>query len=55
VPEDFKGTQILSCVSVYMAAAFEHILTCCCIGLCYSAVIAVLSIALQCYTSIHHS
>jgi len=45
-----KGKQILSFVSVLTAAAFEYIFTWCSLGLCYSAVIAMLSIALQHYT-----
>jgi len=36
-----KGEQMLSFVSVPMAAAFEHILTCYSLGVCYSAIIAV--------------
>jgi len=41
-----KDKQLLSFVSVSMAAAFGLILTCCSLGLCHPAVIAVLSIAL---------
>ena len=37
-----KGKQILSFVSVSMAASFEHNLACSSLGLCYYAVIAVL-------------
>lgn len=40
------GKKIISFVSVYMAAAFEHILICCCLGLFYYAVIAALFIVL---------
>ena len=39
--------QVLSFVFVPAAVAFEQVLTCCSLGLCYSAAIAVLSIALQ--------
>lgn len=41
-----EGKQIVSFVSVSMAAASEYILTCCSLGLCYYAVIVVLSILL---------
>ncbi len=41
-----KGEQMLSFVSVSMSAAFKHILTFCSLGLRYSAIIAVLSVAL---------
>jgi len=44
-----KGKQILSFVSVSLAAAFEKILTCCSLGLLYYTSISVFSIALQCY------
>ena len=44
------GKQLLSFISVSMAVAFEQVLACCSLGPCYSAVIAVLSIMLQCYT-----
>ena len=40
-----KGKQLLSFVSVFMTAAFGLILTCCSLGLCYPAIIAVLPIA----------
>jgi len=43
----FKGKQILSFVSVSMAASFEHYPACCSLGLCYYAVVAVLSVVLQ--------
>jgi len=46
-PRPSKGKQILSFVSVFTAAAFEHIGTCCSLMLCYPAVITALSIALQ--------
>jgi len=42
-----KGKQLFSFVSVCMAAVFERILTCYSLGLCYFAIIAVLSIALH--------
>ena len=42
-----KGKQILSFVSVSMAASFEHYPACCSLGLCYYAVVAVLSVVLQ--------
>ena len=45
-----KGKQIFFFVSVPTAVVFEQVLTCCSPGLCYSAVTAVLSIALQHYT-----
>ena len=41
-----KGKQLFSFVSVSMAAAFGLILTCCSLGLCHPAIIAVFSIAL---------
>ena len=41
-----EGKQLLSFVSVLVAVVFEHILTCCSLGLCYYAVIVVLSILL---------
>ena len=44
-PRPSEGKQILSFVSVPTAAVYEHILTCCSLGLCNSALIAVLSIA----------
>ena len=43
----FKGKQLLSFVSVSTTVVFEHILTCCSPRLCYSAVVAAFSIALQ--------
>ena len=43
----FKGKQILFFVSV--AAVFEQAFACCSLGLCYSAVVAALSIVLQYY------
>lgn len=43
------GEQILFFVSVAMAAAFEHILSCCSLELFYYVVIASLFIALQHY------
>ena len=42
-----KGKQLLSFISVPMTAAFVQILACCSLGLCYSAVIAEISIVLQ--------
>jgi len=45
-----KGKHILSFVCVPMAVVFEQILTCCSLGPCCSAIIAVLSIALQAVT-----
>jgi len=45
-----EGKEILSFVSASMAVTFEHILTCYSLGLCYYAVIAVLSLVLQHYT-----
>lgn len=41
-----EGKQILSFVHIPMAVAFEWVLTCCCLGRCYSAVTVVLSIML---------
>ena len=43
----FESKQLFSFFSVPMAVAFERILTCCSLGPCCLAVIAVLSIALQ--------
>lgn len=40
-----EAKLIIALVSASAAAAFEHILTCCSLALCYSAFIAVLSIA----------
>lgn len=45
--------QILFFVSVSTVASFEHILICCSLGLCYYTVITVLSVALQCYSTLH--
>lgn len=45
----FKGKQVISLTSVSAAAMFEHILTCYSLGLCYYAVVDVLTIALQRY------
>jgi len=42
-----EGKQLLSFISVPMTAAFVQILACCSLGPCCSAVIDVLSIALQ--------
>ena len=42
-----EGKQLLSFISVPTAVVFEQILACCILGLCCSAVIAVLSIALE--------
>jgi len=42
-----KGKQLLPFVSVLMTVVFEQVLTCCSLGPCYSAVIAVLSLMLQ--------
>lgn len=41
--------KILFFVSMSMAATFGHILICCSLGFCYSAIITVLSITLQSY------
>ena len=46
-PRLSEGKQLPSFVSVPTAVAIEQVLTCCSLGLCCSAVIAVLSIALQ--------
>jgi len=46
-PRPSKGKQLLSYISVPMAVAFEQVFACCSLGLCYSAVTAVLSIVLQ--------
>ena len=46
-----KGKQILSYVFVPVAVAFEQVLTCCSLGLCYCAVTAALSITLHWGTS----
>lgn len=43
-----EGKQLLSFISVPAAVAFEQTLTCCSLGPCCSAVIAVLSFVLQC-------
>ena len=48
-----EGKQLLSFSSVPVAAAFEQILTLCSLGPCCSAVIAVLSFALQQNTQQH--
>jgi len=42
-----QGKQLLCFVSAPTAVAFEQVLVCCSLGLCYSAVIPVLSIALH--------
>jgi len=42
-----KGKELPSFISEPMAVAFEQVLTCCSLGSCYSAVIAVYSIALH--------
>ena len=42
-----KGKRILSFISVLIAVVFEPVLTCCSLGPCCSALIAVLSITLQ--------
>ena len=42
-----EGRWFLHFVSVPMAAALEHTLSCCSLGLCYSPIIAVFSIMLQ--------
>ena len=42
-----KGKQILSFISMSTTAMIEDILTCYSLGLCYSTVIATLSIVLQ--------
>lgn len=42
-----EGKQLLSFISVPTDVIFEHILTCCSLGSCYSAHIAALSIMLQ--------
>ena len=47
-----KGKQLLSFISVPTAVAFGHILTCYSLGCCYSAVVAALSIVLQCYNDL---
>ena len=41
-----EGKQLLSLVSVPIAVVFVQVLTCCSRGLCYSVVIALLSIEL---------
>ena len=41
-----KGKQLLSFISASTAAAFEQILTCCSLELCYYTVLTMLSIAL---------
>lgn len=43
----FKGRQILSGVSVSTVVVLGLFLTSCSLGLCYTAVVAVLSIVLQ--------
>ena len=42
-----EGKSILSFISVPTAVAFEHVLLCCSLGLCYYAVIAMLPVVLQ--------
>ena len=42
-----EGKRLLSVISVLTAVVFEQTLPCCSLGPCYSAVIAVLSIAFQ--------
>jgi len=42
-----EGKQFLSFVSVPMVVAFEQLLTCSSLGLCYSVVTAMLSMVLQ--------
>jgi len=42
-----EGKQLISFISVLSAIAFAQTLTCCSLGPCYSAVIAVLSIVSQ--------
>ena len=50
-----EGKQLISFISMPTAVAFEQILTCCSLGPCCSAVVAVLSIVLQSiYFSIVH-
>jgi len=46
----YKVKKVFYFVSVYTAAASEHILTCCSLGLCCYVAIAALSIMLYHYT-----
>jgi len=49
-----EGKQLLSFISVPIADVFEQALTCCSLGPCCYAVVALLSIALHTFFSNHH-